>query len=438
MKLIGRRNFLAAMGLGAGAPLLGSIFHANLLPEALGQTPRKRFIIFTNANGFVERNYTCTARSEVDFDLAPAYDALAPYKAQMVIASKFYNPHDRALHGNQWATLSVMASPNQTGEKRGPPGGISIDRFLAKEIGSKDPFPSTAVGLAEGTNILCVSCDGLNQPFPAIGSPVKAYQTFFGSGMVPAGGAPAVDTQALLAQDKSLLDLISGDVKRMQGRLAGPERAKLDQYLTSLQGVERQLAELGKARTGCQPPTPLPATLDKANLDPKIIAAHVDVTFAAQLCGLTRVSHISILGMEGPHNGYGFLGMPGENWSHHQVHHGGDQPKILKIDQFVLSNVALMVERLAKTPEGNGTMLDNSLVVYINSCGGKHHGGQDNHAVVMVGKAGGTLRTGRYMTFAQKQHCISDVFVSMANMFGVPITKFGDPMHCKGPLPGLV
>jgi hypothetical protein len=436
MNLIGRRTFLAGLGLGAGSPLLGSIFETSLLPQALGAPARKRLFLITNGNGFIEKSYTCAARSETDFDLNPVFEPLAPWKSQLVVASRFHNPFDRALHGNQFATLSVIPSPNQTGEKRGPPGGISIDRFLAKQIGAKDAFPSTAQGLAEGRNILCTSCDGLNQPFPAIGSPVKAYETYFGGAAgATAGAGQAPDVSKQLAQDKSLLDLIAGDIARMQGRLAGPEKAKLDQYLTSIRGVERQLAELGAARGTCQAPPRPGADLDRASLSPRVVAAHIDVAFAAQMCGLTRISHMSILGMEGPHIAYGWLG---DTRGHHNTHHAGDYPTIQKIDTFIISCVAQVAAAMSKIAEPGGSMLDNSLVAYINTCGGRHHGGQDTHAVVTVGRAGGAMKGGRYLQYPLKKHCISDLYVSWANAFDVPITTFGDPKHCTGALPGYL
>src|SRR5438552_10731335 len=101
--LIGRRNFLAGLGLGVGSPLLGSIFKA-MLPEALGApTMRKRLIIFTAANGFLEKFYTCAARGPADFDLAPLYQPLAAHNDQMEILSKLFNPFSKPLHGNQHA-----------------------------------------------------------------------------------------------------------------------------------------------------------------------------------------------------------------------------------------------------------------------------------------------------------------------------------------------
>jgi hypothetical protein len=428
MHIIGRRNFLAGLGLGVGSPLLGSIFKS-MLPEALGApTTRKRLILYTAANGFLEKFYTCAARSATDFDLAPVYQPLAARKSQMVILSKFYNPFSKALHGNQHATLTVKESTNpNVSQMRGPPGGISIDRFLAKQIGSGDAFSSTASGRG-----ICVSADGPGQSFPSISSPGKAFDTYFAAagGMNGVGGT---GIESNFAKNRSFLDVLRGDIGRMNLRLGGPEKAKLDQYLESLRTLETQLGQRAMA-SGCAKGARPTAETSNAKLG-DVLAAHTDVILAAQKCGLTRISHILFEGMEGPHIVYDWLNDPK---NHHDDHHANDMTTCLKIATWWMSQISRMVEGLAATPEGNGTMLDNSVVMFVNTCGGSHHRGQNNHAVLMIGGAGGALKGGRYLTFPEGQRCISDVYVSLANLMDVPITTFGEASVCKGPLPGLV
>jgi hypothetical protein len=185
---------------------------------------------------------------------------------------------------------------------------------------------------------------------------------------------------------------------------------------------------------GCvKPPRPT-AEMASSTLG-DVMTAHIDVILAAQKCGLTRVSHILFEGMEGPHIVYNWLGDPR---NHHDDHHAGDMAILQKIATWWFQQIFLMVDGLAKTPEGTGTMLDNSLVLFVNTCGGSHHRGQNNHPVVMIGGAGGALRTGRYLTYQEGQRAMSDFYVSLANMFlETPISTFGDPGVCKGPLPGL-
>ncbi len=450
MHIIGRRNFLGGLGLGAGAHLLGGIFRP-LLAEAQGQASRKHLFLFTAANGLLERHTTCTARSETDFDLSASYAPLAPYKSNLVIASKFFNPYSKALHGNQMATLTVMESPDRgAAQARGGPGGISIDRFIAKQIGAGDPFSSTAVGCTQfrtggsAERALCTSADGPGQPFPAFGSPAVAFREWFGArmpGAMPGGmmGAAADSFEASLGKNRSFLDLIAEDVTRMKMRLGGPERNKLDQYLESLAVVEKEAAKRTTVQAGCAtvgaPALPVARGALDEGLDPEVLDQHIDVTHAAHMCGLTRVSHIAIEGMEGPHVKYSWLGDPK---NHHDDHHANDNTILQKIVVYWFSKMARLADLLAKTPEGNGTMLDNSVIVFINTCGGAHHRGHDSHPLIMVaGKASG-LRGGRYLKYAEGQRCISDAYVSLANLFlPTPITTFGNPAVCKGPLPAF-
>jgi hypothetical protein len=448
MNLIGRRNILAGLGLGAGSQLLSALVGC-WLPEARGAVlARRRLVLFTAANGFLERFFTCPARSETDFDLAPVYQPLARHKDRLVIAHKFFVPFSKANHGNQYATLNVMETTNRgVSQFRGPPGGVSIDRFIAREIGSADAFSSTNVGCVRVRNgsdpnqALSMSADGPNQPYPAFGLPEKALAAYF-RGPAPAAGAMPGGGNGLegsFAADQPVRDLLRQDVQRLQRRLAGPERMKLDQYLESLSGLEREIAQRQASRGACQaPPAATGAgagALDE-NLDPAVLAAMIDISFQAQKCGLTRVSHIAMEGMEAPHVKYRWLG---QTRDHHNDHHAYAYPVLEKIATWWFAQIARMVDALAGTPEGDGTMLDNTVVAFINCCGGAHHDGQSRHPVVLLAGKNTGLRGGRYLQYPEGRHCLSDVYVSLANLFlDRPIASFGAPAQCKGPLPGLV
>jgi hypothetical protein len=455
MHVLGRRNFLAGLGLGAGAPLLGAMFN-RMLPEAMGATSavRPRLVLFTTGNGFLERYFTFTSRSETDFDLTPAFSALAPWKSQLVVAHKFYNPYSKASHGNQMATLTVTESPIKESQMRGPPGGISLDRKIARTAYASDPIPSTALGCVsyrKGGNAdvaLCMSADDVRVPFPAIGRPALAFQKFFGgSAATPAAGVPPTpgggggnNLERTLGGNRSFLGFIADDAKRMRARLAGTERAKLDQYLDSLQSVERSIDQRASAQVNCKSVSP-PAidaakgALDE-NLDPAVLDAHIAITVAAHQCGLTHVSHLTTEGMEAPHVKYSWLG---QTRNHHDDHHASNYPILEKIVQWNLGNMARTAELFSKVPEGNGTMLDNTLMMFVNCCGGVHHRGHEKHPLVFLAGKNVGMKGGRYLTYAEGSHCVSDAYVSVANLFlPTPIQTFGNPGPCKGPLPGLV
>lgn len=444
MHIIGRRNMLAGLGLGAGSLLL-PITRGLVGAARADQGPRKRLILFTAANGLLERYFTCQARGETDFDLPAALAPLGPYKDRLVIAHKFFNPYSKALHGNQMATLTVTESPQQATQMRGPPGGISFDRLIASKAYGSDPISSTALGcVAYRTNAtperaLCLSADGPRQPYPAIGSPALAFKTYFG------GGVPGGETDSLagtLGKNRGFLDLVNDDIRRLGTRLSGGERAKLDQYLMTLQQVEKEIGQLAAAQGNCKTIAPPAIAASKGaldeTLDAEVLDAHIDVTLAAQRCNLTHVSHISIEGMEGPHARYTWVG---QTRNHHDDHHASNYPILEKIVVYWMQKMFKVVDALAKTPEGNGTMLDNSLVVFINCCGGAHHRGHEKHPLVMVAGKNVGMRGGRYLTYAEGKHCISDAYTSIVNLFLDPkdqVAKFGNPAVCKGPLPGLI
>jgi hypothetical protein len=441
MNTFRRRKFLAGLGLGAASPLLSSIA-GKLVGEALGQPAAgaaryQRLFLFTGSNGMLERFTTCNARGERDFDLGPIYQPVAAYKDRMTIAHRFFIPHSRDLHGSQTSTLTVMPCTN-TGAShfRAPPGGISIDRYIAKKIGAGDAFSSTAVGRGNS-----ISADGPGQLFPLIPYPEKAFATYFG-GSLPTGGGgdPAGGfVSDFVARDHSILDLMRGDAARLNARLAAPERAKVDQYLESLRAVERQITTRGTAQTSCKKP-PAPAGATPAGCSSQTgtggcgqaIEQLVDMTFLKHQCGLTHVTYVSFEGMEGPHVKYDWLGDPR---NHHDDNHASDLPILQKIETWWMTMVARLANQLAKAPEGDGTMLDHSLIVIVNTGGGSHHRGFDKHPLILIGGKAGS--GGRYLQYPEGKHCMSEAYVSIANLMGVPTEKFGDPKFCPGPLPGL-
>jgi hypothetical protein len=429
MKTTGRRKFLAGLGLGAASPLLPSIA-GKLLSEALAQEASpsfKRLFLFVGSNGLLERFTTCPSRGERDFDLGPIYQPVAAFKDRMTIAQRFFIPHSRDLHGSQTSTLTVMPCTNPSASHfRAPAGGISIDRHIGKKIGAADAFSSTAVGRG-----ITVSADGPNQPFPLNLSPSKAFSTYFGGALPTMGGGGGggfVDD--FVSKDRSILDLLRADAGRLNARLAAPERAKLDQYLESLRALERQISTRGAVQSACQKPAAPPAATPPLN---QAIEQLVDITFHKHQCGLTHVTYLSFEGMEGPKVKYDWLGDPR---NHHDDNHASDFPVVQRIQTWWFSMVARLANQLAKAPEGDGTMLDHSLIAMVNTGGGLHHRGFDKHPLILLGGRAGSA--GRYLQYPEGKHCMSEAYVSMANLMGVPTEKFGDPKFCPGPLPGLV
>jgi hypothetical protein len=453
---IARRTFIRSLGLGAGAALLTPLCRS-LLAEAAGKpVDRRRILFYVTGNGWGHQSMPLnamgpangvsfdgplftTVRSETDYDMPKALAPLAPWRAKTTIVGNFYNPHGQNLHGNGNATLCVM--PNSAGQA----GGISIDRFIGKSVGANDPVSSTVMALSEfgklDKNPFHCAADGPSKPIAAPNTPVRAFATYIGGQTPQPGATGGADATIAIDQDKSVLDAMIADVTRVRNALVGFERQKFDQILESCRDVEKRLAtRRSLAATGAKPVPPDPA-LDKTGIKKEVIRGFVDVTFQTLAFGITHVGHISVFGRDAYNDTWGTIGIPHD--THLGIMHKGvkNMPgydytaAVHSILTYQASELAHLLQRLKDVPEEGGSMADNTLVVWLNAGGGKHHDGYNTIPAVLIGDLGGKIPAGRFMKVNGKR-CISDLFVSLARAMGVDVMKFGDPTHGQGPIFG--
>ena len=431
---LSRRELARTLGLGGAAALLGPLV-GRLVSRARGEAPTRRLLfVLTDGNGWNhqgggDRDPALLDPSRAD-GLPAVLDPLAPLAEKVTVLRRLYNPHGRNLHGNGWATLSVAPSDHRH------PGGVSIDRFVAREVGGDDPFPSVALGLSTRSDRAAVStsADGPSRPFPAEASPARAFPRLFGA----AGSSE--EALAALAEQRSVLDGLTDDVRRTESRLAGPERAKLEQMLGSLRDLEGQLA--GRAAALMDRGVPGAPGESEAGLRGETVRDHVEVAAHAYAYGLTRVVHLSIFGRDAHNVGWGFLGFPGDaHESVAHVGHGYDRDRSTEayeaIIRFKAAEIAHLFGRLAAEEDGDGTLADRAVALWVNSGGGKHHEGTSHIPLVLVGDAGGALRGGGQLRYGGGEVCVSQVFLSVARAMGSRAEVFGDPEHCPGPLADL-
>jgi len=432
-----RRTFLKGLGLGLGATLLTPLVD-RLVGEALGEGERRlNFVVLTDGNGWTHQSGgsrnsptldSPDLRSETEWELPTVLAPFAPFRDRVTICRPLRNVADTELHGNGWATLSAAR-----GDKRSP-GGRSLDRVIALETGLNDAFSSIALGVASRSGRLapCVSSDGPRRPFPAIANPLTAHATLFGS------GDNALDE---LSRRRSLLDGIMEDIQRTQRALAAPERARLDQILDSYRTIEQQLAARGRLLEGRPlPASPPEGVTDTLNAD--TIRAHAEVIANALTFGLTHVAHLSVLGFNDHNTGWGFLGYAGD--AHENVAHvSGAYNRERSTEayqaqlQFKAAELAHLYSLLDAVPTADSTLARDTVFLWVNSGGGKHHEGTGWHPLVLIGDAHGRLKAGHFLELADRPY-INEAFLAIAQALGAQLDTFGDPDRCPGPLAALL
>ena len=444
--MITRRRFVERLGLGAGAALLSPLVH-RLVAEAGDDLVLPRRVVFVvEGCGMDYRHFTpagilgrdpAVTVDTADFALRPMMAGLERYRDRTLLIGGLSNDQGLTGSGHSTGYACLSTTPNDPPSEIGRPGGETLDQFLGRTAGAEDLFRTVGLGVGKtsAARIANISASARHQAVPLILRPRDAYDRLFGPALGDGGGSAA--------DQAALFDLITGDIQRVRRRLAGAERAKLDQILTSIETITRRearLRERADALAACGPAVDL---LDADTLEGRL-EAHFELTAAALICGLSRVVTI------GSACGFSYFDVPfarlGLGSTKHQMGHGhfGGLDSLDVIHDFHAQQIARLCDRLAAIPEGDGSMLDNTLVVWTNENGEQHHARYDRWPVALIGDMGGALRTGRYVRYPLRgqpgARTLADLWCTVSHTMGVPRDDFGaaglEPV--QGPLAALL
>jgi hypothetical protein len=247
-------------------------------------------------------------------------------------------------------------------------------------------------------------------------------------------GAPDENPASLARRDhdrKSILDLVANDAARLKHRLGRTDRRKVDEYFTSVRELEQRI-ERSEREPRRQPPE-----FARPSGIPRDFKTHVrlmyDLLAMAFQTDSTRVATF-MLGNAGSDRVYTMLGL---NEGHHTfTHHSGEPHKIeaiKKIDRYLVEQFAYFLNKLRSIREGEGTLLDHSMILYGSGLGDGSRHNHDNLPIIVAGRGGGTIQAGRHIAFPQEMP-MNNLFLSMLDRVGAPVEKLGDS---TGRLPGL-
>ena len=430
-KAIPRRTFIRGAGVTLALPLLDSMVPAFAAPQKV-----KRLSVVYVPNGRIMERWTPKAEG-TNFDLPLLLEPFAPFRDRLIVLTglalniaKAWPGEEVGVHERPCGAYLTGVHPKWT-DGADILNGISLDQIIAKEFGKYTQLASLEVSLdAAGILGACEkgwSCAYVNTlcwrtpttPLPMENNPRRVFERLFGD----VGSTDAKEQRAILRRNNSILDSVSQATNDLLRGLGPNDRTKLSEYMDSVRDIERrlQIAERQSSRElpSLERPSGVPDTFQehaKLMYDLQVLAFQAD---------LTRMITFMV-GREKTDRPYPEIGIPD---SHHPLtHHAGDPAKIekvVRIEALQAKMFAYYLDRLRATADGDGSLLDHSIVTY---GGGISEG--NGHSVVnlptlLLGGGSGALKGGRHIRY-KNDPPISNLFLTLLDKLGVPVEKFGD------------
>ncbi|MCA9600609.1 MAG: DUF1552 domain-containing protein [Myxococcales bacterium] len=424
-----RRSFLR----GVGAAGLALPFLRERAAAAPGDYP-VRLIVCSVLNGLVPADrsdrWECVG-DEKGLTLSPMLQALAPVRDKVVAFKGIDNkaPNPRRDNGHDPCLETLLRGYNQVSQ--GAPSSPSVDQFIASKLNAK-PLGQLGVSVRGNVKSPFYSVQGGRLPVEA--SPHNVFARVFGD-FVPDPGAEA---QAALRRrnKRSVLDYLRTQTSALKGELCGHEKEMLDAHLGTIEKAQSVLDDVPVQAGACNP-TSDPGNIDLGNqsMTPKIADAQVATIAAAVACQRTPVVSFSMLG-DYQMEKYPFVSGVDPSKDYHDYAHSGAVDIYQRLAEWWIGRFANLVQTLDSIPEGDGTVLDHSLVVLISDMrvGGAHD--INDIPLLTVGGAGGQIKTNRVLKYSSES--MNNFLVSLCHVMGVNVATFGNPAICSGPLSRFV
>lgn len=438
-----RRHFLRGIGACIALPAFGSLLPsrvlaataaARLATTATGAPLRTAFVFFPN--GAIPAHWWPEG-GETNFRLNSTLLPLEPLRRHVQVLGGLEHANANGgkdgggdhARGNAVFLTGARINKSATDVR----AGVSIDQVIAKEVGHLTRFPSLelscdlsrkSAGCDSGYSCAYqynISWQSATTPMASENNPRLVFERLFGTGP---HGERAANIQRRMTERRSVLDFVMEDARRMQRRMGGNDREKLDQYLTGIRDVEARIQRAEQMGPGIDPTVDTPAGI------PTRHAEYVDLMYDMMLLAFqtdsTRVASF-VLGHDGDNRSFSEIGIPE---GHHDLsHHQNNQERIAKvaqIDRWYAERFAGFLRRLEATPDVDGhSILHNSRILYGsgNADGNRHT--HDNLPLILAGGGGGVLTPGRYVQHGTKP--LTNLFLSLADQAGVPgLERFGD------------
>jgi hypothetical protein len=431
-KSLARRTFLRGLGTTIALPLLDS-----MLPAAsIAAKPAVRLAFVYHPVGMIMSRWTPAAEG-ASFEFTPTMKALEPFRERLVVLTGLAQVNGRALgdgagdHAREGATWLTGVHPKKT-EGAGIRAGISADQIAAKELSKTTQIASLELGLESPS--LAGGCDSgyscaytntvswrsSTTPLPVEVNPRMVFERLFGDG----DSTDPASRLAMLKEQRSILDYVAGSIDRLETKLGNSDLSKLSEYLEAIRDIERRIqkAEQQNALVKLplmERPSAVPEAFEdyaKLMMDLQVMAFQTD---------MTRVMTF-MLGRAGSNRPYRSIGVSD---GHHSItHHQGDPVKInnvAKIDAHLVTMFAYFLDKMKSTPDGDGNLLDHSMIVYGSSLSDANAHTHHDLPICLLGGGVGQIKGGRHIRYP-KDTPLNNLYLNLLDRAGVPIDNLGD------------
>ena len=432
---LSRRTMLRGLGVGMALPLMEAMIPA----RAAAQTARpKRLSVFYSPNGMIMPGFRPTTAGR-DYALPSSLAALAPFRDDLCVVTGLAHYQASALgdppagHGRSCPAFLTAAHAKAT-EGYDIRVGVSVDQVVASAIGQETQFSSLELGIEPASlvgscdiNYSCAYTNGISwrtptTPLPVTANPRIVFERLFGD-----GGAVSEEVRlAQLRRQTSMLDFVMEDAARLSGQLGANDRHKMNEYLEATRDVERRIERAMSSTASIdlgdlEPPAGIPEDFQEH------VRLMVDLQVIALQADMTRVVTFMV-GRELSNRAYPEIGVAD---AHHMLSHHGNDPekmaKIARINAYHIEQLAYLLKRLKETPDGDGVLLDNTLV--LSGCAFGDSNTHD-HMDLPITISGGLIKGGQHIATPLNTP-MANLLLSMLHMLDVPAEEFGDS---TGPL----
>ena len=426
-KHIPRRTVLRGLGATLALPLLEAMHPAFSLRGRAAAKTVHRFQTFYVPNGMAMEYWSPTGEG-ASFALSPILEPLAPFRNQMLVLS--------GLKAN-WNYIHAGASGSfLTGTTRGGRNeveiiaDVSIDQLLARQFARETQVASLELAMdapanagACTGNLSCVYTHTLSwrsptQPLPTEYNPRAVFEKLFGD----SGSTERAVREARLRQHKSILDSVTEKLAGLKRELGPQDQVKLDEYTESVRDVERRIQKAEEQRD-----LDLPELAEPQGVPPIFedhLALMLDLQLLAFQSDLTRVISFMI-SKEQSARPYPQIGVPE---AHHPLSHHGNVPELIahmsKINRYHAQLFSEYLTKLRATPDGDGSLLDHTTILYGSGISNSNRHGGDNLPLLLMGGGAGRWKGGRHLAYTD-QPSMANLLVTLMDKLDVPVEKIG-------------